>query len=203
MKFWIRVNGLQEGPMDINQLKDYNITPTTYVWCAGMKDWAYARDVVDLQELFTDYVETDAPAEEPEVITEIVETANDIAPEETTEPVEPETSIQETEQPQKNETFVSQELTEDKCDATEKQKDDRPCPPNNLIWGILITILCCQPLGILAIIFSAQVGNKYYDEGYEAAKKYSDWAGLVCIISIVLSILLCSVFYPLMLFLSI
>ena len=59
MKFWIRINGLQEGPMDKEQLKAQNITPTTYVWCAGMKDWAYARDVADLQDIISANGEND------------------------------------------------------------------------------------------------------------------------------------------------
>ena len=201
MKFWIRVNGLQEGPMDIDQLKEYNITPTTYVWCAGMKDWAYARDVVDLQDLFTDYVEINTPAETLEEIS--AETEPEQNQEQVTESV-PVSEIEQNEpQPQVTETATPQNTSIEQTYEEKQSREERPCPPNNLIWGILITIFCCQPLAILAIIFSAQVGNKYYEEGYEAAKKYSNWAGIICIISIVLSILLCSVFYPLMLFLSI
>lgn len=31
--------------------------------------------------------------------------------------------------------------------------------PNNLVWAILATIFCCQPLGIVAIVYAAQVDN--------------------------------------------
>ena len=46
MKFWIRINGLQEGPMEIDQMKQYNITPTTFVWCAGMKDCVTYQEMI-------------------------------------------------------------------------------------------------------------------------------------------------------------
>ena len=34
-------------------------------------------------------------------------------------------------------------------------------PPNNLVWAILATILCCVPLGIVSIVYSAQVNSKW------------------------------------------
>lgn len=33
-------------------------------------------------------------------------------------------------------------------------------PDNNLVWAILSTVLCCLPLGIVAIIKSTQVNSK-------------------------------------------
>ena len=38
MKFWIRINGLQEGPMEIDQMKQYNITPTAFRDTVGKHD---------------------------------------------------------------------------------------------------------------------------------------------------------------------
>lgn len=34
-------------------------------------------------------------------------------------------------------------------------------PPNYLVWAILSTILCCLPLGIVSIVFAAQVNGKW------------------------------------------
>ena len=72
MKFWIRINGLQEGPMEIDQMKQYNITPTTFVWCAGMKDWAYARDVEDLKEVLAQCASENAPSAPASETNEVV-----------------------------------------------------------------------------------------------------------------------------------
>lgn len=40
------------GPFDSDQLKAKLITKSTPVWCAGMEDWKYAGDVLELQNLF-------------------------------------------------------------------------------------------------------------------------------------------------------
>ncbi len=34
-------------------------------------------------------------------------------------------------------------------------------PDNKLVWSILVTIFCCLPLGIVAIIKSAEVNSKW------------------------------------------
>lgn len=206
MKFWVRINGLQEGPMEIDQMKDYNITPTTYVWCAGMKDWAYARDVEDLKDVIkTDEIKVieETPAvepastEQPQQGTSTTETAED------TPTSESDDSAEEVATPQP-EAQTEQQAEPAPVEQPQPQKqqqfqDERPCPPNNLVWAILATVFCCQITGIIAIVFAAQVSNKYYNEGYSAAKKYSDMAGLWCIISIVLAILSYSIFMPFML----
>jgi hypothetical protein len=36
-----------------------------------------------------------------------------------------------------------------------------PPPPNYLVFAILTTIFCCQILGIVSIVFAAQVNSKW------------------------------------------
>lgn len=44
-------------------------------------------------------------------------------------------------------------------------------PDNNLIWAVLCTVMCCVPLGVVAIIKSTEV-EKYWKQGeYELAQK--------------------------------
>ena len=46
-------NGTESiGPFDITELQAKSILKTTPVWCAGMQDWKYAGDVIELQALF-------------------------------------------------------------------------------------------------------------------------------------------------------
>ena len=44
-------------------------------------------------------------------------------------------------------------------------------PDNNLIWAILTTVLCCMPLGVVAIIKASSVDNLWNQGQYEAAIK--------------------------------
>lgn len=34
-------------------------------------------------------------------------------------------------------------------------------PANHLAWAILATVLCCMPLGVVSIVYSAQVDSKW------------------------------------------
>lgn len=49
-----------------------------------------------------------------------------------------------------------------------------PPPENHLVWAILTTVLCCMPLGIVAIIKSAKVEQLWYQGRYEEAQKAAD-----------------------------
>ena len=56
----------------------------------------------------------------------------------------------------------------------EKTKDEKPAIPETYLWqSVLVTILCCMPLGIIAIINSAQVETRYYAGNYPGAESAS------------------------------
>lgn len=205
MKFWIRINGLQEGPMEIDQMKDYNVTPTTYVWCAGMKDWAYARDVEDLKDIIAwENSDEEPPTFESKPQLE-EETDNGDAEVSEDDPfAEDEDDIFNDDEEDDEDAYEAEEAPKSSYSRPKAKKhcqnDDRPCPSNNLIWAILCTIFCCQITGIIAIVFAAQVSSKYDENGYASAKKYSDWAGIMCIVSVIVAILGWSVFLPFFIF---
>lgn len=63
-------------------------------------------------------------------------------------------------------------------------------PENNLVWGILTTVLCCLPLGIVSIVKANSVNTLWaqgqFDAAHKAAadaKKFAIWsaAGAVAI----------------------
>lgn len=53
-------------------------------------------------------------------------------------------------------------------------------PPNYLVFAILTTIFCCQILGIVSIIFAAQVNSKWntgdIQGAIDASKNAKLWA---------------------------
>jgi len=68
-----------------------------------------------------------------------------------------------------------------------------PPPPSNLVWGILTTILCCLPLGIVSIVYAAQVNGKWFsgdtDGAYRAsaqARQWAIWSAVASIVAVVL-----------------
>jgi len=62
-------------------------------------------------------------------------------------------------------------------------------PPNYLVWAILSTVLCCLPLGVASIVFSAQVNSKYAagdlagaQESARKAKLFAIWSAAVTVV---------------------
>ena len=62
-------------------------------------------------------------------------------------------------------------------------------PPNYLVYSILCTICCCLPFGVVAIIYSAKVNDKFARGDYEGARKASEAARLWCWLAVIFGVL--------------
>lgn len=60
-----------------------------------------------------------------------------------------------------------------------------PCPPSYLAWAIIVTILCCVPFGIVAIVKSAAVNSAYQNGDYDSALRNSKQAQTWILVSVV------------------
>ena len=65
-----------------------------------------------------------------------------------------------------------------------------------LIWGILVTVLCCLPLGIVSIVKSTQVSGLWAQgraaeaqQAADDAKKYAVWGAIAGVIVFVIVII--------------
>lgn len=71
-------------------------------------------------------------------------------------------------------------------------------PDNYLVWSILVTLFCCLPLGIVAIVKSSQVNGLWAQGRYaeaqaaaENAKKFVIWsAGIGIVVLVIYGILM-------------
>jgi len=54
----------------------------------------------------------------------------------------------------------------------------RPNIPNHLVKAILVTLFCCLPLGVVSIIFAAQVDGKVSSGDIAGAQNASNQANL-------------------------
>lgn len=52
----------------------------------------------------------------------------------------------------------------------------QPNVPTNLVWAILATLFCCLPLGIVSIVYAAQVSGKLAAGDYAGAVAASNSA---------------------------
>ncbi|MEI6816874.1 MAG: GYF domain-containing protein [Bacteroidota bacterium] len=56
-KYYIHIGTEQQGPFDLNELKEKNIHKETYIWYEGLKDWTTADKVDEL----SDFLRTASP----------------------------------------------------------------------------------------------------------------------------------------------
>lgn len=70
-------------------------------------------------------------------------------------------------------------------------------PNNYLVWSILVTIFCCIPFGIVAIVKSSQVNGLWAQGRYaeaqasaDSAKKWVMWSVVIGLIVIVINVIL-------------
>jgi hypothetical protein len=61
--------------------------------------------------------------------------------------------------------------------------------PNYLVHSILVTLCCCLPLGIVAIVYAAQVNSKLAAGDLAGAQQSSDNAKKWCIIGLVAGVI--------------
>ena len=66
--------------------------------------------------------------------------------------------------------------------------DVQPKPNNNLIGAVLVTVFCCWPLGIPAIVFAAQVDGKHARGDYAGAEDSAKKAKMFIWISLGLGV---------------
>lgn len=50
-KYYLVIDGKQEGPFSVEEIASMAITPDTLVWCSGMGSWTEAKNVDELSSL--------------------------------------------------------------------------------------------------------------------------------------------------------
>lgn len=73
-----------------------------------------------------------------------------------------------------------------------------PMPPSYMLAAVMATLCCCMPAGVAAIVFSAMVSSRYYAGDYKGAERASRLAQIWIIVSIVVGIVVQTVYLPIM-----
>lgn len=61
-------------------------------------------------------------------------------------------------------------------------------PPNHMAWSILVTIFCCLPFGIVAIVKSSKVNGLWYNGYCDESRRMSESARNWCVGSMAVSL---------------
>lgn len=181
MQYWINQNGVQAGPVTREELEKMAVSADAYVWRSGLDDWVKITSLPELAGIVSAQSE---PVQEPTPVVEtpVEESEQELAVEDSVqEPVEESVEVP-----------VGDPIAEPiQAPVQPQQVSQQPvaarpeCPPTNLVWAILATVLCCIPLGIVAIIYSNKVTARYYAGDYAGAERASEVSAWWCIGTIV------------------
>lgn len=199
MKVWIHINGSQEGPYELDSLPMDRINAATPVWYQGLPDWMAAGQAPLTAPLFGMQPDSAAMADAQERAQRkqhegfgTAERAND----------ESDTAAEEQQASANAQGYTyGASLRRAQTAAarhTSENADEEKCPATYLGWSIALTILCCNPIGIGAIMTGATTRSKFNSRDYEGARKMSETTAWWFMITIVT----CLMFLPFTLLLS-
>lgn len=193
MEYWTIKDGQHAGPYTALQLADMGITPDTPVWHEGLTDWVAAREIAEIASIMVARQNGAAPVAP--------------APDQPCEPQQPqcgpqpEPQTQYGPQPREYGGYVQPQGAPARASHAPMYPEqpaaavpEGECPPAYLAWSIVSLILCCIPLGVVAIIFSAQVKPAWRRGEAAKARRASERAQWCIILSMSLG-LISQIFY--------
>ncbi len=182
MKIWIYVDGRQEGPFSMEELLDKPVTEHTKVWFEGLPKWYPAGYLDELRPLFDGTLAAQVAADaENKADTGTEESAPSESETETVTVAETETVIAD----------VPEQKTSRYAPGRRYYRPqlDEPCPPTYLGWSIFLTVCCCSPVSMAGLIASICVTSYYGNGNLKKAKKASEIACWLVMISFALGII--------------
>ncbi len=199
MKFWIYQDGAQKGPFTVLELFEKNVTTQTPVWCEGMDKWRQAGDVPALGPMLDgnrDFylsegavmdeatVEENTPADQTGKVEENTLTDQTVA--EKTPAASGSATIHPVETPAPAAQTGAQAMAAVKA---RYGRPEEPCPPTYIGWSVFLTVCCCSPLSIAALVCSIFVPS-YYNKGkLDKSRRASEIAAWLIMIAIALGFL--------------
>ena len=169
MKIWIYLNGLQQGPYSLEQVKLLPVDADTPVWYDGLPQWTPAGQTPLLGPLFaTAAPEPDGPACAPETPAEQAARAARTAT---------------------HAAYAAQAAAQAAQAAQMATTPIPPRPSTYIVWSIILTILCCSPFALAGIITGAISSSRYNSGDYAGAKSMSTVTEWLLIISVVWAVI--------------
>lgn len=180
-KYYAMIDGEQKGPFLLEELPAAGVRPSTYIWTKGLPDWQKAEDNADVCRLFRNHLyDMMHPADQ----------GVDLSPEELEKyKIQPDSPSQT--QPRSNfDRFLGENdepiPTLEEIDA---RKDTSVPPVSMVLTAWLVTLFCCWPTGIAAIIYAYKSRNAWKKGQNELAYEYNRsakmWTGISFFLGII------------------
>lgn len=149
MKYYFARDNRPQGPYSLDELRQFALTPDTLIWIPGNPDWKEARNFPEVMEVIS---------------------GGAVPP-----PFYPARYNQQTSGPRIYRPIDNYRPEEYGADGRYQ-----PLRPDNyLAEAIVVTILCCNPLGIISIVYGSRVNRLYderrFDEARQASANARNW----------------------------
>ena len=173
----------------MEQLAQMGVDESAYVWHSGLPDWVRITNVPELKEMLEN---NNGPAQDEPVpnLPEQEAGSDELVTSEV---------VDEDEIPSLDNVMESNEQSPymaGKYGSAMAAAQPMPapeevpeCPPTNLVWSIIVTLLCCTPAGIVGIVFAFLTKKHYRQGNYKKAQRMSDYGAWAVIASIILGII--------------
>lgn len=151
--YYVDADRQAAGPVSPEDFAALGITATTYVWRKGLPAWTRAGELEELD------FRPEEPPEPPAV--------DESRPEDETEP------------PGNN--AEPQVGPAEQSEATDHIPE---LPPDNcLVWAVLATVVCCLPLGLVALLKASHVNDYWLMGQRDLARRTATEARNYCILA--------------------
>ena len=198
VQYWVNQDGVQAGPVTRDEMATMSLTSNAYVWRSGLEDWVKITQLPELEgvyQLIAPAAVPPLPGEAPDAVSSAAETSE--------APTAGADSADEPPVGQPVAPVMGNPVAPVMGEPLEPRRPDVPqaampqaatgevpeCPPTNLVWAILATVLCCIPLGIVAIVYANKVSRLYYEGDLAGARRASETGAWWCIAAIIMGII--------------
>ena len=173
----------------MEQLAQMGVDESAYVWHSGLPDWVRITNVPELKEMLENNNE---PAQDEPVpnLPEQEAGSDELVTSEV---------VDEDEIPSLDNVMESNEQSPymagnygpamAAAQPMPAPEEVPECPPTNLVWSIIVTLLCCTPAGIVGIVFAFLTKKHYRQGNYKKAQRMSEYGAWAVIASIILGII--------------
>ena len=160
-KYWVNIDGIQSGPISREELADMDFNPeVTYVWHQELDDWHRIDQLSEFADIVAGKSVQQSVTPPP-------------IPSEPEMPVVPP-------MPPMPEIPPMLELSVPAPSEAEAR--------TNRVWAVIVTVMCCQITGIIAIVYGVMTSTANSAGNYEKARHYSDIAQIWVMVSIALGL---------------
>lgn len=171
-KYYAMIDGERKGPFTLEELPSAGVRPSTYIWCKGLPDWQLAEENAEVCRLFRNHLYD---------IMHPVDKAEENNDELNKYKIQPDA------QRQKFQSRYDRYLQEQgeslpTVEEIESRKDVSAPPTSMVAYAWLVTLFCCWPTGIAALIYAYKSRSAWKRGESELSHEYNRsakmWTGI-------------------------